>query len=394
MINVFRIVTAPISFEKLLAGQMAYMQENGCKVTMISSGLAKLQKLSAAEGCDYFAVSMTRQITPLKDLKALYQLYRIMKTYKPDIVHTHTPKAGTLGMIAGMLAGIKVRMHTVAGMPLTEAKGIKKALLKRVEKITYSCATHIYPNSFKLANYIVTNRYCPAGKVKVLGKGSSNGIDVGYFKPANDFICEEFIQKEQLNISPGNFVYLFIGRIVTDKGINELVQAFEKLCLTNKDIRLLLVGPFENELDPVLPATKQAIKNNKAIISVGYKSDVRPYLAISHVLVFPSYREGFPNVPMQAGCFNLPAIVTDINGCNEIITEGVNGIIIPPKNMLALKNAMERMLYDDELRLSCGNKAREVIAESYSNKLIWSVILEEYTSAVFKKNEQVSLCTN
>lgn len=378
MIRIFRIVTKPISFEKLLTGQMRFMQHNGCKVTMVCSNLAKLAAVSNEEGCDYFAISMTRQITPLKDIKALYKLWRVLKKHKPDIVHTHTPKAGLLGMFAAKLAGIKIRLHTVAGLPLMEAHGFKKLLLTYVEKFTYACATGIYPNSFKLADYLIVNRFCNKSKLKVLGNGSSNGIDTEYFK-LDEFICQEKIRLgAALKITEGDFVYVFVGRMVADKGINELVAAFEMIYADDKKVKLLLVGPYENELNPLSAETMRAIERNEAILHAGYKKDVRPYLALAHVMVFPSYREGFPNVPMQAGSFNLPCIATDINGCNEIIKDGINGLLVPPKNTSALRAAMDKMRLDKLLRESCANNARAIITNSFSNKVIWNELLNEY----------------
>ncbi len=378
MVRIFRIVTKPISFEKLLTGQMHFMQQNGCKVTMVCSNLAKLAAVSNEEGCDYFAISMTRQITPLKDLKALYKLWRVLKKHKPDIVHTHTPKAGLLGMCAAKLAGIKVRLHTVAGLPFMEAQGFKKLLLTYVEKFTCLCATRIYPNSFKLADYLVVNSLCNKSKLKVLGNGSSNGIDTQYFK-LDEFIYNEKIRLgAALKINEGDFVYIFIGRMVADKGINELVEAFELIYAYNKKVKLLLVGPYENELNPLSAKTMQAIERNEAILHAGYKKDVRPYLALAHVMVFPSYREGFPNVPMQAGCFNLPCIATNINGCNEIIKDGINGLLVPAKNTDALRAAMDKMRFDKILREKCANNARGIITTSFSNKVIWNELLGEY----------------
>ena len=378
MISIFRIVTVPVSFEKLLTGQMHFMQQHGCKVIMISSNIAKLAKVSNEEGCDYFAISMTRKITPFKDIKALYKLFRLMQQHKPDIVHTHTPKAGLLGMLAAMLAGIKVRMHTVAGLPLMEAQGLKRAVLEIVERLTYSSATRVYPNSQKLSKYIQQHKFCSNKKIKVLGQGSSNGIDVDYFKINESLLIDKAVLASKYGVGEDEFVFVFIGRIVADKGINELVQAFLNLYRGYNKLRLLLVGPFEDDLNPLQTNTKTAIVECPGILHVGYQHDVRPWLAMAHVLVFPSYREGFPNVPMQAGCFNLPCIVTNINGCNEIIVNGVNGLIVEPKNIAMLQQAMAKMYTDTNFAKRCSDNARGMIVSAYSNKLIWHEMLSEY----------------
>ncbi|MFO7720757.1 MAG: glycosyltransferase family 4 protein, partial [Gillisia sp.] len=325
-----------------------------------------------------FCVEMTREITPLKDLKAVYKLYSFFKSENPLIVHTHTPKAGIVGMLAAKLAGVPIRLHTVAGLPLMETTGSKRKILNFVEKLTYALATKVYPNSKGLYEIILKEKFASPSKLKVLGKGSSNGIDTSYFDPSK--YSEEFKMqlKQELNIPKANLVFIFIGRLVSEKGINELIQAFRKLHQSNPDCNLLLVGPFEQELDPLSRQTLDIIQTHPGITSVGYQQDVRPYLAISDVLTFPSYREGFPNVVMQAGAMNIPAIVTDINGCNEIISEEKNGLIIPPKNEEALYMAMLRLLENVNLRRSMALKAREEITANYEREAFWKVLLNEY----------------
>jgi len=188
--------------------------------------------------------------------------------------------------------------------------------------------------------------------------------------------------RQELGIEKKDFIFIFIGRLVGDKGINELTQAFNELCFELKDIKLLLVGPFEDDLDPLKNKTKLLISNHDKIISVGYQDDVRPYLAISHSLVFPSYREGFPNVVLQAGAMGLPSIVTDINGCNEIIKAEYNGIIIPSKDIESLKRAMSRIVQDRDVYLECSENARKEIVNNYEQNVFWNALLKEYESLV------------
>ncbi len=184
--------------------------------------------------------------------------------------------------------------------------------------------------------------------------------------------------RDKWKIPQDNFIFIFVGRLVKDKGINELIAAFSKLSKLKANISLLLVGPFENDLDPLLPETLINIKKNPNIFSVGYQNDVRPYFAIADALVFPSYREGFPNVVMQAGAMELPSIVTDINGCNEIVQNEINGILIPPKDMNALFEAMKLIVEDSVLYTKIKNVARENIEKKYNRKQIWQSLLEEY----------------
>lgn len=302
------------------------------------------------------------------------------------IVHSHTPKAGTIGMAAAWLARVPHRLHTVAGLPLLEITGKKRKLLDAVEKITYACATRIYPNSMGLRDIILDQGYASAEKLQVIGQGSSNGIDTRHFDPALFLDRERGDLRTSLDILPDDFVFIFVGRMVRDKGINELIKAFGLLeQSTNQSMRkkqdnlkLLLVGPFERELDPLSPETETMIEQNPHIIHVGYQPDVRPYFAIADCLTFPSYREGFPNVVMQAGAMELPVIVTDINGCNEIVQEGVNGTIISPKNVETLQQAMERMMDDREYYERLKENARPMITSRYEQHVVWGALLEEY----------------
>jgi glycosyltransferase involved in cell wall biosynthesis len=277
-------------------------------------------------------------------------------------------------------------LHTVAGMPLLEQSGMKRKVLDFVEKLTYSCATNVYPNSFKLKDIIIQNNYCSEVKLKVLANGSSNGIDTSYYDASH--FSEKFKNnlKRELGIQSTDFVFIFVGRIVADKGINELIAAFSAIQKQRSDIKLVLVGPFEQELDPLNKKTIHQISANKSIISIGYQLDVRPYFAIASGLVFPSYREGFPNVVMQAGAMGLPSIVSNINGCNEIIVNKVNGYIIPVKNQKAIQESMLSCIENKEQFSQMQENARSMIVPRFDQKIMWESILQEYRNFEAKCN--------
>ena len=375
-----RITTIPMSLKHLIKGQMAFMSENGFDVIMISSDGKELKDVIKNEKCRHFIIPFTRKITPFKDLIATFSLYRLLIKEKPDIVHTHTPKAGVVGMVASFFARVPVRLHTVAGLPLLETVGLKRVVLNFVEKLTYCCSTKVYPNSFGLKNIILKKRFTTEDKLRVIGIGSSNGIDTSYFDSELFSSKENNELKSELGIERNDFVFIFVGRLVADKGINELVETFNELCLDVKGIKLLLVGPFEDDLDPLSEKTKLLISSHDKIISTGYQNDVRSFFAISNSLVFPSYREGFPNVVMQSGAMGLPSIVTDINGCNEIIQTDYNGIVVPSKDIQSLKRAMSRIFQDKELYLKCSATSRLAIVNNYEQKLYWNALLNEYKS--------------
>ncbi|NND64072.1 MAG: glycosyltransferase family 4 protein [Flavobacteriaceae bacterium] len=374
--KLIRITTVPSSLKILLKGQHRYMSEH-FEVVGVSSSGSELEDVSQEEGIRTVAVEMTRTISPIKDLRSVYQLYRLFRKERPDIVHTHTPKAGIVGMLAAKLAGVKLRIHTVAGMPLMEIKGIKRQVLNVVEKLTYRSATHVYPNSKGLYDFILKHKFTQPAKLTIIANGSSNGIDTHHFNQEHISGAQKLALKNELKISEEDFVFIFVGRLVTDKGINELISAFKDISAENKNVKLLMLGDAEPELDPLLPETTSEIETNPNIIAVGFQQDVRPYFAISDVLVFPSYREGFPNVVMQAGAMQLPSIVTNINGCNEIVKQGQNGWIIPPKDELELKTAMNDCLFSSELKKS-SDLCRSMIVDRYNQKLIWEGLLTEY----------------
>ncbi|MBT8304343.1 MAG: glycosyltransferase family 4 protein [Bacteroidia bacterium] len=395
--KIVRITTVPKAMG-LLKGQLKFMTDHYEIIGISSSGIDHstsevgkkdgieeipsdhtLEQARIREGIRVIPVELTRKITPIKDLISVWQLYRIFKKEKPFIVHSHTPKAGTLGMLAAFLARVPHRLHTIAGMPLLVATGPRRLLLDVVEKITYKCATMIYPNSFGLKDIILEEGYTKESKLKVIGKGSSNGIDTSHFDPGKYSKEDRNELRKSLGIDDDDFVYLFVGRLVKDKGINELIQVFKELNDVHKKAKLVLVGPYEKDLDPLLPETEETINTHPNIKFVGWKNDVRPYFHISDVLTFPSYREGFPNVVMQSGAMGLPSIVTDINGCNEIVIEDENGLIVPPMNAKGLKDAMMKIYNcsrNDKLFDSDNN--RQMIKDRYERRSIWKEILKEY----------------
>lgn len=377
--KIIRITTIPGSLAILLKGQLDYMNNHYEVIGVASSG-KEIAQVEEQEGIETHVIEMTRNISPIQDLKSAYKLYKYLKKEKPFIVHTHTPKAGTLGMLAARFARVPNRLHTIAGLPLLEATGAKRILLNLVEKITYANATLILPNSFGLMQIIKDHKFTSDKKLKIIGKGSSNGIDTEHFKKTNISQDQQYELKQQLGILDGDFVFTFVGRLVADKGINELISAFRTISKTNKKIKLLLVGPFETELDPLNEETLMEIDANKNIISAGWQADVRPYFAIADALVFPSYREGFPNVVMQACAMELASIVTDINGCNEIITDKKNGLIIQPKSKEELQNAMQFLLDNPDKTEAFASSARPNILENYKREVIWKELLNLYKS--------------
>ena len=383
MPKLFRVTTVPESLNILLRGQHKFMSKNGFEVIGISSAGNALNEVSQEEEIRVIEINMSRKITPIKDFLSVYNLYKLIKKEKPIIVHSHTPKAGVVAMMAAKIANVPIRLHTVAGLPLMEAKGIKRKLLNFVEKVTYACATKVYPNSKGLYDFIVEEELISSIKMKIIANGSSNGIDTSYFDSERISEEQRHELRTKLNIQKTDFVFVFVGRWVGDKGINELIDAFARI--KDSNVKLLLVGGLESDLDPLKSETIHEIDKNKNIISVGFQKDVRPYFAISHCLVFPSYREGFPNVVLQAGAMGLPSIVSNINGCNEIIQEGINGLIIPSKDRESLYTVMHKIISDEAWRKQLAGNARDIIVSHYEQKLVWDALLIEYNHLLIQK---------
>lgn len=342
------------------------------EIVGVSSPGSELEEVHQRESIRVIALPMERHISLVKDFISLIRMILLFLKEQPDMVHSLTPKAGLISMLAGWITGVPVRMHTFTGLVFPTATGFKQKLLIWTDRLTCACATHINPegNGVKqdLIRYHITQK-----PLKIIANGNVNGIDLEYFQRTPDVIqASETYRKE------GIFTFCFVGRVVRDKGINELVSAFVRLQEKYASTRLILVGPFERNLDPVSPETEKQIFGNPAIEFMDFQKDIRPFLAVSDTLVFPSYREGFPNVVLQAGAMGLPAIVTNINGSNEIIEPGKNGVIIESQNEEQLYLAMENfVLEQDKVRMMAQN-CRTIIAEKFDQRIVWAALLEEY----------------
>lgn len=380
--KIIRITTIPISMRKLLEGQLKFMSENGYEMIAVSSDDPSFDEMLHEQGdIRGIRINMERHTSPWKDLMSLIKIYKVFRKEKPFIVHSHTPKAGLLGMLAGKLARVPHRLHTTAGLPLLVYSGLYRKILNTMERLTNACATQVFPNSFNMMKTMEELHLCNPKKMKVIGNGSSNGIDTEHFsveKTITDTGKDRNEWRKELGVSDEDFAFVFVGRVVRDKGINELVDSMRRLVPHYLNCRLIMVGPYEPELDPIAPENVTFFKNDKSAIFMDWQKDVRPFMMAADALVFPSYREGFPNVVMQAGAMGLPSIVTNINGCNEIIIEGENGRIIPAKDFDALYKMMEWFLCNPVEVKNMGERSREMIMSRYDRQVIWEEILKMY----------------
>lgn len=375
MLKLIRTSTIPASLENLLKGQLKMLSKY-YNVLAVSSPGDDMETIEEREGVRTIAIPMERRISLIKDFISLIRLIVLFAKERPDMVHSITPKAGLLSMLAAWITRVPVRMHTFTGLVFPTATGKMQKLLIVMDRLTCFCATHINPEGEgvkrDLVNYNITSK-----PLHIIANGNVNGIDLEYFDKTPEVVEKACSYKKE-----GTFTFCFVGRMVRDKGINELVHSFLRLYQKDERVRLLLVGPFEKELDPVLPEVEEHILHHPGICYMGYQNDVRPFLVASDALVFPSYREGFPNVVIQAGAMGLPAIVTDINGCNEIVLPDLNGVIIPSKDEQALYESMKYFAsHPVEVERMAAN-ARPLIASRYEQRIVWNALLDEYKSII------------
>ncbi len=377
--KLLRVTTSDVSLDTLIKGQMKFLSSE-FEVVGVSNNTGLLQKVAEREGIRVVEIPMHREISLVADVKCLWMLYRLFRKEKPEIVHANTPKGSLLSMVASWAARIPNRLYTVTGLRYQGASGMFKALLMGMEKLTCRFATKVIPEGQGVLKALqedhITNK-----PLKVILNGNINGIDTTYFSKEAVGTSREDIRKA-LKLLPEDFTFIFVGRIVKDKGMNELAECMKLLA---GKCKLILVGSFESEVDSLTEGKEAFLRTSEDVKFVGWQKDVRPYLAASDALVFPSYREGFPNVVMQAGAMGLPSIVTDINGCNEIIEDRTNGIIIPSRNQEALLNAMQYFLTDKVAIQQMASCARKMIQDRYEQQQVWEALLAEYKNLLHKK---------
>lgn len=355
------------------------LKEYGYDVYALSSPGEEISQLQEREGVKIIPIKIERHISLFNDLASLFRITKVFNKESPLMVHSMTPKAGLLCMIAGCLSGVPVRIHTFTGLIWPTSTGFKRLLLKFTDRITCACATHIIPEGKGVMNDLLEGRITRK-PMKVLGYGNIKGVDTELFDPSKYDLPDS-----------SKFTFLFVGRIVRDKGINELVDAFDRLSKEMPTIQLNLVGNYEDNLDPISDRSCHIIESNPNIHFTGIKhgEDLVKECASADCLVLPSYREGFPNSVLEAGAMGLPCIVTNINGCNEIIEDGKNGIIINSKDTEALLSAMWEIANNKELYQKLASNAREMIVSRFEQGFVLKCQMDFYHEVLSKKDYYV-----
>jgi glycosyltransferase involved in cell wall biosynthesis len=373
----FVVTTIPLSFI-FFKGLLTHLKKE-FDVHIVSSPGEKLEEAQKFDNVIAHKIPMAREISLFKDFKALFAFIVLFLKEKPTIVHGNTPKGSFLSMIAAKITRRPIRIYFLHGLRYEGTSGFKRKLLIFMEKITCFCATDIYAVSNGVKK--TTNKELTNKNITVIGNGSPNGINLTHFNP-DLFSAQE--ERTKISIHQDDFVFGFVGRFVGDKGINELVKSFVEITKTVSKVKLLLVGVFENDLDPLELQTISEIENNPLIINVGFQKDVRPFLMCMDVFVFPSYREGFGLTLIEANAMKIPVISSEITGCDEIVEEGKNGFLVPPKNIDKLKEKMLFCLSNKSIIQTMKNLCREIVSEKFDQVIVWENTLKSYIELIKK----------
>ena len=412
MIKIIRACTVSLSVG-FVAGMLPDLMKK-YEVVLLSSPGPEMGDAREKYGVRTIEVPMERHISLMRDMVSLWRIIKVFWKERPDMVHSMTPKAGLLCMVAGWLTRVPVRVHTFTGLVFPTATGLQRRILMATDALTCFCATHVIPEGEGVKNDLLNNGITKK-PLRVLGYGNVMGIDLDKFSVLSvecskkcsvlSVECSDTKLRTQ-NSELKTFTFLFVGRIVRDKGMNELMAAFDKLSKKYAQARLVLVGRYENSLDPISQEARDIITRNPNIDAVGpkYGDDLLAYYATADCFVFPSYREGFPNTVIEAGAMGLPCIVTDINGSREIITDECsvlsvecsesektqnlklktksNGLVIPSKDAEALYEAMEMMMTDEEMRQRMASCARQMIADRFEQGFVRRCLYDFYDEII------------
>lgn len=378
------IVTVPVTAKRLLQGQLEYLCGQGFEAIVISSPGSDLQAVADSERVVTIAVPMQREIDVWQDLVSLWRLYRVLRELKPDIVNASTAKAGFLGTLAAWFARVPVRVYFPRGLRMETLSGVKRFVLYVTGRIAAACACRVVCNSESLRQVYVDLGLAPAAKTMVLAAGSDNGLNSERFLATEGTPQQSQAMREQLGIPESAPVIGFVGRLTRDKGIMELLDAFEKALELFPDARLLVVGPFE-EGDPVPASYVQRLRAHPQIILTGYVMDTAPYYQLMDLFVFPSHREGFGNVLIEAAAAGVPAVGFRVTGVVDAVVDGETGTLVALRDVEALADAIRMYLNDPELRRKHGQAGCERVLRDFCQETIWEALYQEYVQLLQKK---------
>jgi len=377
-LRVCRTVTVSTTFATLLRLQLRVLSNNDITLTLICSPSAELEAIARENSMTFHPVPMARAITPTKDLRSLLLLYSYFRSMRFDIVHSSTPKAGLLTALASRMARVPVRLHTYTGQPWVEMQGLRRFLSRTSDKVIGSLATNCYADSESQREFLISQRIVAPSKIAVLASGSISGVDLDRFDPSIWRHARGAETRSELGIASDALITLFLGRLTRDKGIVELVEAFCELRVPGRDVELVLVGPFEPERDPLPPATLSQMANHERIHLVSFTPHPERYMGVADVFCIPSYREGFGSVVIEAAAMGVPSVATAVVGLIDSVVPGETGLLVPPKDVVALRSALLSLLANSDLRQRLGQRAQTRARELFDGAKVNQAVADEY----------------
>ncbi len=375
--RIFQIVTVPLTLRSFFVEIVRRLEAEGFEVHAVSSPGDELERFGAETGSICHVVPMIRGISPAADVVSLVRLLRILRRERPDVVHSHMPKSGLLGTVAAWMTGVPVRLYTIHGLVFATRTGWRRRLLKGSERVACGLAHRVLCVSPSLREEVIAEGICARDKVGVVSYGSISGLDVERFRRTEETLAAAAEVRRDLGIPPDATVLGYVGRLVRDKGIEELAEVWSGLREEIDDLHLLLLGDFEAQ-DAISPGTRGMLEADPRVRIVGWQDDVVPYLLASDVQCLPSHREGFGMVLIEAAALEVPVVASRITGCRDAVADGVTGLLVEPRDAAGLKAALERLLRDPRLRRRMGAAGRRWVQDRFGHELVLEGLMDEY----------------
>ncbi len=381
------VCTVPITLKLFMRGQIGYVKSRGFEIAAVASPGPELEEVAERDAIDVYPVPFARKPSPVRDALSLLRLIRLFLTVKPTIVHSSTSKAGPLSMMAAYLTRVPIRIYTLRGVMTDRRTGLMKTVLKVLEWLACQCAHRVFSVSPSVSKVAVSAGFCPADKIKVLGRGSSNGVDAdNRFNPALVIEARAKELRKKLSVPNDAKVVGFVGRLVAGKGIADLASAWRIVKHARQDAVLIIIGHSEEQA-PVPADIMDGFKADPRVVMTGFvrNEDLPLYYSIIDVIAFPTESEGFPNVPLEAAAMEVPVVATQVTGCVDAILDDVTGTLVPAGDADKLADAVLRYLGDSELSRRHGRAARERVLRDFRPELIWSCLYDEYLRLLHEK---------
>jgi glycosyltransferase involved in cell wall biosynthesis len=375
-IRLLLAVTSPLSL-LMIAGQPAFFHQHGIATSVASGDGPMLAEFAAREGIEVLELPWQRGIAPLSDLVALWRLWRWLRRVRPSIISSGTPKAGLIGSLAGILARVPCRIYVLHGLRYETFAGLRRAVLFAADWISCRCCHRVHCVSDSVRDVAIAAGITSPQQSVVIADGTSNGIDVSRFEPTPALLAQAAAVRRDLAIPEDAPILGFVGRLAGDKGIHELLHAFQKLVAAVPNLRLLMLGD-PDPVDPLDESDLRLLREHPNIVCTGFVADTETYYRMMDIFVLPTHREGFPSTVLEAQASGKPVVTTTATGAIDSIVHEVTGILVPPRNAEALRAALERLLLDRASATRMGSAGRERVLRFFQREQVWRWFVNEY----------------